>query len=139
MTLEEEDSSLSAELLLDFTLLLDRSSTGAEDDDRTELLDCSVTLEEDDSTAGSSFCPADAEELSSHPTTANATISIDPIAALRLQDDRSRNFFIKAAKQYLSKENVIYFHPKKVTKGQSINTNAVRKSRTAKILEAISH
>jgi hypothetical protein len=57
-----------------------------------------VTLEEDDSTPGSSFCPADAEELSSHPTTANAIISMDPIAALRLQDDRSRNFFIKAPK-----------------------------------------
>jgi hypothetical protein len=53
-------------------------------------------LEEDDSTAGSSFCPADADELSSHPTTANAIISMDPIAALL--DDRSRIFFIKASK-----------------------------------------
>jgi hypothetical protein len=65
-------------------MLLDRSSTGAEDDDRTELLDCSVTLE-DDSTAGSSFGPTEADELSSHPTTANAT---KPIV--------TRNFFIKA-------------------------------------------
>ena len=39
---------LEAMLLLDFTeLLLDRSSTGAEDDERTELLDFGATLEEE--------------------------------------------------------------------------------------------
>ena len=39
---------LEAMLLLDFTeLLLDRSSTGAEDDERTELLDFALTEEED--------------------------------------------------------------------------------------------
>jgi hypothetical protein len=91
-------------------------------------------LEEDDSTAGSSFCPADADELSSHPTKANAIISMDPIATL--QDDRSRNFFINASKRCLSKENVIYFHPQKAKQGQTINTNAARTSRTAKVLAA---
>ncbi|MDY6284102.1 MAG: hypothetical protein SPL33_03165 [Fibrobacter sp.] len=58
----------------------------------TELLDevtsaGSVTLpllDEDDSIPGSSFSPAEADELSSHPTTANAT---KPIV--------TRNFFIK--------------------------------------------
>jgi hypothetical protein len=53
------------------------------------------------------------------------------------QDDRSRNFFIKAPKRCLSKENVIYFHPKKAKQAQSINTKAARTSRTAKILEVI--
>jgi hypothetical protein len=69
---ELDDSSFFEDEDFDFSLLLDRSSTGAEDDDRTELLDCSVTLEEDDSTPGSSF--DDADELSSHPTTANVTM-----------------------------------------------------------------
>jgi hypothetical protein len=73
-----------------------------------------------------------AKLLSSSPQAANniATISMDPIAALRLppwwpcalgnklpsavrQDDSSRNFFTNASKRCLSKENVIYFHPKK--------------------------
>jgi hypothetical protein len=106
-------------------------------------------LEEDDSTPGSSFGPADADELSSHPTKANAIISMDPIAALRLppwwpcalgnklpsavrQDDSSRNFFINASKRCLSKENVIYFHPKTTKPAQNINAKAARTSRTAK-------
>jgi hypothetical protein len=59
---------------------------------------------------------------------------MDPIATL--QDDRSRNFFINASKQCFSKENVIYFHPKKAKQGQSFNTIAARTSRTAIILEA---
>jgi hypothetical protein len=122
---ELDESSFFEDEDFAFSLLLDRSSTGAEDDDRTELLDCSVTLEEDDSTPGSSFCPADAEELSSHPTTANAT---KPIA--------TRNFFISASKQYLSKENVIYFHPKKAKQAQSIDTKAARISQSTENLSA---
>jgi hypothetical protein len=59
---------------------------------------------------------------------------MDPIATL--QDDRSRNFFINAFKQCFSKENVIYFHPKKAKQAQSINTKAVRTSRTTKVLAA---
>ena len=45
------DATLEEDLteLLDFAeLLLDRSSTGAEDDERTELLDFGATLEEED-------------------------------------------------------------------------------------------
>jgi hypothetical protein len=77
-------------------LLLDDCEFSSEDDDSdfTELDEVtsagSVTLpllEEDNSTTASSFCPAVAEELSSHPTKANAT---KPIV--------TRNFFIKAPK-----------------------------------------
>ena len=93
-------------------MLDDEDVTALEDEDLVSLLLDEVTsagsvtlplLEEDDSTVGSSFCPADAEELSSHPTKANVIISMDPIAApfdklrdQRLQDDSTRNFFINA-------------------------------------------
>ncbi len=78
---ELDDSSFFEDEDFAFSLLLDRSSTpsaelragSAEDDDRTELLDCCVTLEEDDSTAGSSFDPADADDESSHAAK-NATM-----------------------------------------------------------------
>jgi hypothetical protein len=63
-------------------------------------LDELCSAEEEDSIAGSSFGPADADELSSHPTTANAT---KPIA--------TRNFFINppVTRYNKFKANVIYF------------------------------
>jgi len=88
------------EELIGFTELLELDcfvslAMTLDEDFSFSLLDESCSIEDDDSTPGSSFGSADAEELSSHPTTANDKISMDPIA-LRLQDDRPRNFFIKA-------------------------------------------
>ena len=85
---------MTDEELLDITELDDTfvSFSSFDDEDFAELLldtlvslefDCGVTLEEDDSTLGSPFAPADVDELSSHPTTINAT---KPIA--------TKNFFI---------------------------------------------
>jgi hypothetical protein len=95
------------------------------------LLD-EVTSEE------SSFALAEGDHDSSspHPTTANAIISMDPIAALRLQDNSTRNFFINASKQCLSKENVIYFHLETTKQGQSFNTIAARTSQSTEHLSA---
>jgi hypothetical protein len=139
----DEDSILSAELLLvsdNFSELLD-TAFFSDELDRLDPFDSALlSLEIASSLHSSQFeslesvnffvedelpCPsallrvagslfsADADELSSHPTTANAT---KPIA--------TRNFFINASKQYFSKENVIYFHPKKRNKPKSINTKA---------------
>jgi hypothetical protein len=85
-------ASLCASLDEDFafSLLDDVTSAGSAGSPVLPL------LEEDNSTTASSFCPADADELSSHPTKANAIISMDPIATLL--DDRSRIFFITASK-----------------------------------------
>ena len=104
----------SIKLLLDFpdfSLELDCSASlrvSLDEDFAFSLLDeffwaleldelCSA--EEEDSTPGSSFGPADADELSSHPTNANAT---KPIARI--------NFFINppVTRYNKFKANVIY-------------------------------
>jgi len=98
---------ISFELLLDspdFSLELDcfMSLWVSLDEDFTfSLLDDPCSTEEDDSTPGSSFCPAGADELSSHPTKANAAT---PIA--------TRNFFTKppVTRYNKSNTNVIIFH-----------------------------
>jgi hypothetical protein len=120
----------------DFSLELDFLTSPwvtLDEDSAFSLLDEPSSAEDDVSIPGSSFCPAEADDESSHAArNANNTREIathfvlamtcwmDPITApldklrdQRLQDDRSGNFFIKAFKQCLSKENVIYFHPKK--------------------------
>jgi len=112
VTTEDEDSSTLDEDSA--TLLLDSGSEPG----MTEEEDSPFSIEDDDSTPGSSFGSADADDESSHAArNANNTREIathfvlamtrwmDPITApfdklwdQRLQDDRSRIFFIKASK-----------------------------------------
>jgi hypothetical protein len=85
-------------LLLDFTeLLLDRSSTGAEDDERTELLDTLVSLLLDFGVTLDPFDSADAP--------LRVTLEEEDSSSMLLDDSSSRGAKLLSSSPHATKKN----------------------------------